>query len=102
MRMPARKSLAAGHPARAIGGALGRGRSRRARHYSGLIERRGRDSVHIVDLPSADVAREFIEREPYNRLRPCSSALGPPHRADRGDRAQVLDQHPVDGESTLA
>src|SRR5919109_1332370 len=28
---------------------------------------------------------------------PCSSALGPPHRADRGDRAQVLDQHPVDG-----
>ena len=33
---------------------------------------------------------------------PCSSALGPPHRADRGDRAQVLDQHPVDGESALA
>jgi hypothetical protein len=33
---------------------------------------------------------------------PCSSALRPPHRADRGDRAQVLDQHPVDGESTLA
>jgi uncharacterized protein len=24
-------------------------------------------SVHIVDLPSADVAREFVEREPYNR-----------------------------------
>ena len=33
---------------------------------------------------------------------PCSSALGPPDRADRGDRAQVLDQHPVDGESALA
>ena len=33
---------------------------------------------------------------------PCSSALGPPHRADRGDRAQVLDQLPVDGESALA
>src|ERR671922_464975 len=33
---------------------------------------------------------------------PCSSALGPPHRADRGDRAQVLDQDPVDGESALA
>jgi len=33
---------------------------------------------------------------------PCSSALGPPHRADRGDRAQVLDQHAVDGESALA
>jgi hypothetical protein len=33
---------------------------------------------------------------------PCSSALRPPHRADRGDRAQVLDQHPVDGESALA
>jgi hypothetical protein len=31
-----------------------------------------------------------------------SSALGPPDRADRGDRAQVLDQHPVDGESALA
>jgi Family of unknown function (DUF6544) len=29
-------------------------------------------------------------------------ALGPPHHADRGDRAQVLDQHPVDGESALA
>jgi putative polyketide hydroxylase len=36
------------------------------------------------------------------RCGPCSSALGPPHRADRGDRAQVLDQHPVDGESALA
>jgi hypothetical protein len=24
-------------------------------------------SVHIVDLPSADAAREFVEREPYNR-----------------------------------
>ena len=24
-------------------------------------------SVHIVDLPSAAVAREFVEREPYNR-----------------------------------
>jgi uncharacterized protein len=23
-------------------------------------------SVHIVDLPSADAAREFVEREPYN------------------------------------
>ena len=33
---------------------------------------------------------------------PCSSALGPPDRADRGDRAQVLDQHPVDGEPALA
>src|SRR3954451_2623459 len=32
----------------------------------------------------------------------CSSALGPPDRAHRGDRAQVLDQHPVDGESALA
>ncbi len=29
-------------------------------------------------------------------------ALGPPDHADRGDRAQVLDQHPVDGESDLA
>jgi hypothetical protein len=36
------------------------------------------------------------------RSAPCSSALGPPHRADCGDRAQVLDQHPVDGESALA
>ena len=33
---------------------------------------------------------------------PCSSALGPPDHADRGDRAQVLDQNPVDGESPLA
>jgi hypothetical protein len=33
---------------------------------------------------------------------PCSSALGSPDRADRGDRAQVLDQQPVDGESALA
>lgn len=24
-------------------------------------------SVHIVDLPSAEAAREFAEREPYNR-----------------------------------
>ncbi|HEX5620002.1 MAG TPA: YciI family protein, partial [Solirubrobacteraceae bacterium] len=24
-------------------------------------------SVHIVDLPSVDAAREFVEREPYNR-----------------------------------
>ena len=24
-------------------------------------------SVHIVDLPGAEVAREFVEREPYNR-----------------------------------
>jgi len=24
-------------------------------------------SVHIVDLPSAEAAREFVEREPYNR-----------------------------------
>ena len=24
-------------------------------------------SLHIVDLPSADAAREFVEREPYNR-----------------------------------
>ena len=24
-------------------------------------------SVHIVDLPNADTAREFVEREPYNR-----------------------------------
>src|ERR687898_866071 len=32
----------------------------------------------------------------------CSSTLGPPDRADRGDRAQVLDQHPVHGESALA
>jgi hypothetical protein len=24
-------------------------------------------SIHIVDLPSADAAREFVEREPYNR-----------------------------------
>ena len=33
---------------------------------------------------------------------PCSSALGLPDRADCGDRAQVLDQHTVDGESALA
>jgi uncharacterized protein len=24
-------------------------------------------SVHILDLPSADAARDFVEREPYNR-----------------------------------
>lgn len=24
-------------------------------------------SLHIVDLPGADAAREFVEREPYNR-----------------------------------
>jgi hypothetical protein len=24
-------------------------------------------SIHIVDLPSAEAAREFVEREPYNR-----------------------------------
>jgi uncharacterized protein len=24
-------------------------------------------SIHIVDLPSADAAREFVEQEPYNR-----------------------------------
>src|ERR671926_134738 len=32
---------------------------------------------------------------------PCSSALGAPDRADGGGRAQILDQHPVDGESAL-
>src|SRR3954451_14888150 len=32
----------------------------------------------------------------------CSSALGPPDRAARGDRAQVLDQNPVDDEPALA
>src|SRR5215204_4632271 len=40
--------------------------------------------------------------QPWDATRCCgprSSALGPPHCADRGDRAQVLDQHPVDGES---
>ena len=24
-------------------------------------------SLHILDLPSAEAAREFVEREPYNR-----------------------------------
>ena len=33
---------------------------------------------------------------------PRSAELGPPDRANRGDRAQVLDQHPVDGESARA
>ncbi len=33
---------------------------------------------------------------------PCSSAVRPAHGADRGDRAQVLDQDPVDGESAFA
>ena len=39
---------------------------------------------------------------PNNRtgLRPGSSALGPPYDTDGGDRAQVLDQHPVDRESS--
>ena len=44
-------------------------------------------------------------RLPVNAPRccgPCSSALRPPDRADRGHRAQVLDQHRVDGESALA
>src|SRR5262249_29832512 len=36
------------------------------------------------------------------RCAPCSSAPRPPERADGGDRAQILDQHPVDRESTLA
>jgi hypothetical protein len=31
-----------------------------------------------------------------------ATLLGPPHHADRGNRVQVLDQHPVDGESPLA
>src|SRR3954471_22985088 len=53
------------------------------------------------------------QRERWPRRRPrhgdatpccgeCLSAPGPPDRADRGDRAQVLDQHLVDGESALA
>ncbi len=41
-------------------------------------------SVHILDLPSADAAREFVEREPYNRaglfehhtIRPFKNLLG--------------------------
>jgi hypothetical protein len=41
-------------------------------------------SLHILDLPSADAAREFVEREPYNRaglfahhtIRPFENLLG--------------------------
>jgi hypothetical protein len=31
-------------------------------------------SLHIVDLPSVEAARRFVEREPYNRAG-CSSSI---------------------------
>jgi hypothetical protein len=67
-----------------------------------------RDALHarrLVLVPITDEIRhEAGCCPPENPTRcrgPCSSAL-PADRADRGDRAQVLDQHPVDGESALA
>ena len=59
------------------------------------------DVLHASD----EIRHEAGCCSPGNATRccgPCSSALGLAHRADRGDRAQVLDQHPVDGESALA
>ena len=35
-------------------------------------------------------------------LKTLVHSVGPPDHADRGDRAQVRDQHPVDGESAVA
>jgi hypothetical protein len=52
--------------------------------------------------PSVGSLRDRLHAIAEVRCAPCSSALRPPHHADRGDRAQVLDQHPVDGESALA
>jgi hypothetical protein len=70
----------------------------------------------VLPLEPTDVRRPLFELLAATGLRisettglnatrccgPCSSALRPPHCADRWDRAQVLDQHPVDGESALA
>ena len=51
------------------------------------------DAHFEILLLASDGGREAVS---------TSSALGPPNRADRGDRAQVLDQDSVDGESALA
>ena len=53
--------------------------------------------------PSVDPAEPPAERStgPVAAVK-RSYTVRPPDRADRGDRAQVLDQHPVDGESALA
>jgi hypothetical protein len=86
-----------------------------------LPEARVRDAVTGANWGSTGVAPE-LPCEPADILKSCgvtltaiigpgqrdtvlqsmSSALGPPDRADRGDRTQVLDQHPVDGEPALA
>jgi hypothetical protein len=68
------------------------------------VERR-ESGIQPDPQPTVRAATDFARQPPVNATRccgPCSSALGPPDRADRGDRAQVLDQHPVDGESALA
>jgi hypothetical protein len=74
--------------------------SRDCRSANALHARR----VLLVPI-SDELRREGGCCSPVNATRCCgppSSALGPPHRADRGNRAQVLDQHPVGGESALA
>ena len=67
------------------------------------------DAFHARRLLLVPISDEIRQEgrccSPENATRcccPCSSALGPPNRADRGERAQVLDQHPVDGASALA
>src|SRR5262245_32993378 len=51
------------------------------------------------DAPGTNLGTNFDQGRHDAR---CSSPLRPPHHADRGDRAHVLDQHSVDGESALA
>jgi hypothetical protein len=65
-------------------------------------------SLHIVDLPSDDAAREFVEREPYNRaglfeahtIRRFTNLLGRTmweYAPDSGDpRFLVIAQRAVD------
>src|SRR4029450_12806900 len=60
---------------------------------------------HLLLVPISDEIRhEGGWCSPGNATRcgPCSSAVRPAQGAARGDRAQVLDQDPVDGESALA
>jgi len=61
------------------------------------------EAVGKLDLSGFYAGGTAGETEPATgRSGPCSYAVRPPDRADRGDWAQVLDQHPVDGESALA
>ena len=80
-------------------------------HPTSLVKFRARLLLHgkerIVFERSLELANEGGDRVAACRgnatrcCGPCSPAQRPPDRADRGDRAQLLDQHSFDGESAL-